>query len=60
MNVLTKNDPPYDPAIGTYTNRGFTVKVEKSEKPDNIWTTAKEFEPFMPTLATEPVTEDVI
>lgn len=60
VNVLTKNDPPYDPAIGTYTNRGFTVKIEKSEKPDNIWTTAKEFEPFMPTLTAEPVTKDVI
>lgn len=60
VNVLTKNDAPYNPAIGTYTNRGFTVKIEKGSKPENVWTTAKEFEPFLPTLTSEVVTKDVI
>ncbi|OUO89834.1 molybdopterin dinucleotide-binding protein [Gordonibacter sp. An230] len=60
VNVLTKSDAPFNPAIGTYTNRGFTVKIEKGEKPANIWTEAREFQPFMPTLQSEPVTKDVI
>jgi len=35
------------------------VKVEKGERPNNIWVEAEEFEPFMPTLMNEPITEDV-
>lgn len=59
VNILTKNTAPFNNAIGSYTNRGFTVKVEKGERPDNIWVEAEEFEPFMPTLMNEPITEDV-
>lgn len=59
VNVLTKNDAPFNEVYGSYTNRGFTVKVEKSQKPDNIWVDPKEFEPFMPTLHSEPITKDV-
>jgi anaerobic selenocysteine-containing dehydrogenase len=42
------------------TYRGFTVKIEKSTKPDRIWVEPKEFEPFMPTLQNEPQTEEVL
>jgi len=59
VNVLTKNDAPFNEVFGSYTNRGFTVKIEKSEKPANIWIEPEEFEPFMPTLQSEPVTKDV-
>ena len=65
INVLTDNfvdcdDPhPYNEVYGSYTLRGFTVKVEKGEKPENIWLEPKEFQPFMPTLMSEPNTEVV-
>jgi anaerobic selenocysteine-containing dehydrogenase len=59
VNVLTKNTAPFNEVYGSYTNRGFTVKIEKSTKPDIIWIEPKEFEPFMPTLHNEPRTEDV-
>jgi len=49
VNVLTKASAPYNEVFGSYTNRGFTVKIEKSTKPDNIWTQPKEFEPFLPS-----------
>ncbi|WP_304425909.1 molybdopterin-dependent oxidoreductase [uncultured Adlercreutzia sp.] len=53
----TKN--PWNLAFGSYSLRGFTVKIEKSERPDNIWVEPKEFQPFMPTLQSEPQTGDV-
>ena len=59
VNVLTKNDAPFNEVFGSYTNRGFTVKIEKSEKPSNVWVEPHEFEPFMPTLQSEPQTKDV-
>ena len=59
INVLTKNSAPFNEVFGSYTNRGFTVKIEKSEKPENVWVEPEEFRPFMPTLQNEPRTEDV-
>lgn len=59
VNVLTKNDAPFNEVYGSYTNRGFTVKVEKSQKPENIWVEPEEFAPFLPTLRSEPITKDV-
>lgn len=66
INVLTENfidyegdEMPYNHVFGSYTLRGFTVKVEPGQKPDNIWLEPKEFEPFMPTLHGEPQTEVV-
>ena len=59
VNVLTSNQGHYNEVFGSYSLRGITVKIEPGEKPDNIWTEPKEFEPFMPTLQNEPVTEDV-
>ena len=59
INVLTKNSAPFNEVFGSYTNRGFTVKIEKSEKPANVWVEPEEFRPFMPTLQSEPRTEDV-
>ena len=59
VNVLTKNTAPFNEVFGSYTNRGFTVKIEKSERPDNVWVEPEEFQPFMPTLQGESRTEDV-
>ena len=36
-----------------------TVKIEKTERPERIWIESEQFQPFMPTLSGEPVTEEV-
>ncbi|MEG0462185.1 molybdopterin dinucleotide binding domain-containing protein, partial [Gordonibacter sp.] len=61
VNVLTKNDAPFNEVYGSYTNRGFTVKIEKSEKPAGVWVEPAEFTPFLPTadLLAEAQTKDV-
>lgn len=66
INVLTDNfidyegdENPYNDMFGSYTLRGFTVKIEKGERPAGVWVEPKEFEPFMPTLQAEPQTGDV-
>lgn len=61
VNVLTKNDAPFNEVYGSYTNRGFTVRIEKSEKPANIWVKPEEFAPFLPTeeMKAKPQTKDV-
>ena len=48
-----------NPAFATNSYRAFTVKIEKSERPDRVWVAPEEFEPFMPTLQGEPVTPEV-
>ncbi len=45
--------------FGSATYRGFQVKIEKGTRPDRIWIEPEEFEPFMPTLMNEPMTEEV-
>lgn len=61
VNVLTKNDAPFNEVYGSYTNRGFTVNIEKSEKPANVWVEPQEFAPFLPTedMLSEAQTKDV-
>ncbi len=59
VNVLTNAvDGNFNEAFGSYTNRGFAVNIKKSERPDRVWVTPEEFEPFMPT--SENQTEDSI
>lgn len=54
VNVLTKNDAPYNPEFGTYTLRGFTVKVSKAESaPEGVWTQPKDFTPWLPEYSEE-------
>ena len=57
MQVLASAEPPYCPESGSYTLRGFQVKIEKGEQPEGIWTEPKDFEPWMPqpTDSTEAV-----
>ncbi|MCL1799254.1 MAG: molybdopterin-dependent oxidoreductase [Eggerthellaceae bacterium] len=48
VNVLTKNTAPFNEVFGSYTNRGFTVRIERGQKPVGVWVDPKEFEPFLP------------
>lgn len=50
INLLTKTDAPYNPEYGTYTLRGFTIKVSPCPEgpPKGTWTTGTDFEPWMP------------
>ena len=59
INVLTKNDPPYNPEYGTYTLRGFQVKVSPSDDEilKSVWIEPEQFQPWMP--APSDKTEDV-
>lgn len=59
INVITKADGPFNEAYGSYTLRGFTVNIEKSERPEGVWVEPREFAPFLPTLQGEPVTENI-
>ena len=49
VNLLTKHDAPYNDEYGTYTLRGFQVRIEKSERPEGVWEKPEDFEPWMPT-----------
>ncbi len=49
VNVLTKNDPPYNDVVGTYTLRGFQVRVSKAAgAPKGIWTKPEQFKAWLP------------
>lgn len=59
VNVLTNAvDANFNEAFGSYTNRGFAVNIKKSERPERIWVTPEEFEPFMPAAPSQ-TSEDV-
>jgi anaerobic selenocysteine-containing dehydrogenase len=50
VNILTKNDPPYNPEFGTYTLRGFLVKIYKADgAPEGVWLKPEEFKPWLPS-----------
>lgn len=57
-NVLSVDDFQ-NACFATNSYRAFTVKIEKSTRPDRVWVESEEFEPFMPTLRDEPVTKEV-
>lgn len=50
VNMLTKNDEPFAPETGSYTLRGFTVKVSKKldGAPEGVFTKPSDFEVWMP------------
>ena len=55
ISVLTKNDEPYNPEYGTYTLRGFQVKVTPdAAAPEGVWTEPEQFEPWMPQPSDPP------
>ncbi|MDD5806828.1 MAG: molybdopterin-dependent oxidoreductase [Eggerthellales bacterium] len=54
VNILTKNDAPYNPEYGTYTLRGITVKVTKADSaPEGVWFAPEDFEPWLPEFTEE-------
>ncbi|MCD8213584.1 MAG: molybdopterin-dependent oxidoreductase [Campylobacter sp.] len=51
VNILTKSTPPFNEVVGTYTLRGFQVKIYKADgAPEGIWQEPEEFEPWMPNV----------
>lgn len=49
VNVLSKNDAPWNDVVGTTTNRGYLVKVSKaSGPPKGIWYKPEQFKPWLP------------
>lgn len=59
MNILSNGQDWYNPEYGTYTLRGFTVKVSPSDDEilNEVWTEPEQFSPWMPEPS-DP-TEDV-
>ncbi|MBR5261359.1 MAG: molybdopterin-dependent oxidoreductase [Oscillospiraceae bacterium] len=58
VNLLTKVTAPYNPEVGTYTLRGFQVKLYKAEgAPEGVWLNPEDFRAWLPvpTEATEEV-----
>ncbi|MCD8338840.1 MAG: molybdopterin-dependent oxidoreductase [Burkholderiales bacterium] len=49
INVLTKRTPPQNGPVGTYTLRGFQVKISKAPgAPEGIWLKPEDFKPWLP------------
>ena len=50
VNVLTKNDAPFNDMVGTYTLRGIQVRISKAKEgaPKGIWQKPEDFAPWMP------------
>lgn len=50
VNVLTKNDAPFNDVVGTYTLRGIQVRISKAPgAPEGVWQKPEDFAPWMPT-----------
>ncbi len=59
VNMLTKADAPFNDVVGTYTLRGFLVKVYPAESaPEGIWKHPRDFTSWLskPSDPTEEVT----
>jgi len=49
VNVLSRESGPYNDIFGTYTIRGYRVKIYKADgAPKGIWEKPEEFKPWMP------------
>ncbi|MDR2400487.1 MAG: molybdopterin-dependent oxidoreductase [Deferribacteraceae bacterium] len=60
VNILSKNTPPFNDVCGTYTLRGYQVKIYKAPEgaPEGVWIKPKQFQPWMqqPSAPTPIVT----
>ena len=57
VNVLSKSDKPYNDIVGTYTLRGYQVRVSKADgPPEGVWLKPQDFKPWLPEL-TDPTPE---
>lgn len=57
-NIMSA-DEFQNPCFATNSYRAFTVKIEKTERPERIWVENEQFQPFMPTLQNEKITPEV-
>ena len=49
VNVLSKNTAPFNDMVGTYTLRGYQVRISKADKgPEGVWTKPEQFKVWMP------------
>lgn len=49
VNVLSKNDAPFNDVAGTYTLRGYLVKVSKADAPPKgVWLKPEKFKAWLP------------
>lgn len=58
VNLMARDDV-VNKTFASASWRGYRVNVKKSTKPEGVWTEPQEFQPFMPTLKTQAVTEEV-
>lgn len=49
VNVLSKSTAPFNDVVGTYTLRGYLVKVSKADDgpPKGVWTKPEDFKPWL-------------
>lgn len=57
-NIMSA-DEFQNPCFATNSYRAFTVKIEKTTRPERIWAESEQFQPFMSTLQAEAITEEV-
>lgn len=49
VNVLSKKDAPFNDVVGTYTLRGYLVRVSKADgPPKGVWLKPEEFRQWLP------------
>ena len=59
VNMLTKADAPFNDVVGTYTLRGFLVKVYPAEgAPEGVWTHPQDFSSWL-AQPSDPTSEVV-
>ncbi len=52
VNILSKNDAPFNDVAGTYTLRGYLVKVSKADgPPKGVWLKPGDFSPWLPEVS---------
>ncbi len=58
VNMLSKSDAPYNDIVGTYTLRGYQVRICKAEEgaPEGVWLKPQDFKPWLPEYS-EPTPE---
>ena len=50
VNMLSKSAAPYNDIVGTYTLRGYQVRIYKAEEgaPEGVWLKPQDFKPWLP------------
>ena len=50
VNVLSKNDAPFNRIVGTITLRGFQIRIRKAPEgaPEGVWMKPEQFKSWLP------------